>query len=46
MDISAKSETYFYVDRFFDTQGKVRIIRICLVFTKLQASLLTKTTEF
>jgi len=46
MDISSISETCFGADRLFDTQGKVRIIKICLVFTKLLTSLLSKSTEF
>jgi len=46
MDISSISETYFHADRLFDTQGKVRIIKICLAFTELLTSLLAKSTEF
>jgi hypothetical protein len=35
MDISTISETCCCADRLFDTQDKVSIIKICLIFAKL-----------
>jgi hypothetical protein len=46
MDISTISETCFCADGLFDTQDKVRVIKICSVFTKLLTYSLVKCTEF